>query len=44
MWLRMCLLGVKEYTSEEKKKWQKMFLVKSALPYLAIRDITNMIF
>ena len=34
----MCLLGVKEmYVQEKKKKWQKTFWVKFALPYPALK-------
>ena len=33
----MCLIGVKEYVcAGEKKKWQKTFGVKFALPYPAL--------
>ena len=32
----MCLIGVKETYVQEKKKWQKTFWVKFALPYPAL--------
>ena len=32
----MCLIGIKETYVQEKKKWQKTFWVKFALPYPAL--------